>query len=149
MADGGMLKADGMSEVRYDETEEQVVTEIHEEQTVYDLRRRTTEYALRVIRMFSSLPKTEVARVLGRQVLRSGTSVGAHYREATRARSIAEFISKIGGGQQEIEETAYWLELLVRSDTVPEPKMVALIAETEELAAILSACAKTAKKRKR
>ena len=72
-----------------------------------DLRARTKAFALRIIRLYSSLPKTTEAQVLGRQLLRSGTSVGAHYREATRARSPAEFISKIEVGLQELEETVY------------------------------------------
>ena len=112
-----------------------------------DLRRRTTEYALRIVRMFCALPKTTEAQVLGRQVLKSGTSVGAHYREATRARSLAEFVSKIEGAQQELEETCYWLELLDRSGVVAEGKLAELQQETNELAAILAASAITAKKR--
>ena len=79
-----------------------------------DLKPRTKAFALRIIRMYSKLPKIHtVAQVLGKQVLRSGTSVGANYREASRGRSKAEFISKIGDCLKEIEETEYWLELLV------------------------------------
>jgi four helix bundle protein len=70
-----------------------------------DLRKRTKDFALRIVRMFSALPKTTVAQVLGRQVLRSGTSVGANYREAFRGRSRAEFISKCGDSLRELEET--------------------------------------------
>jgi four helix bundle protein len=73
-----------------------------------ELSERTKIFALRVIKMFSALPKSEVARVLGKQVLRSGTSVGANYREAQRARSKAEFIAKIGDSLKELDETAYW-----------------------------------------
>ena len=91
-----------------------------------ELVERTTEFALRIVKMFVSLPKTEEARVLGRQVLRSGTSVGANYREAQRARSKAEFIAKIGDSLKELDETAYWLELLVRSEIIPETKLTAL-----------------------
>ena len=69
-----------------------------------DLSQRTKEFALIIIRVYSSLPTTTLAQVLGKQLLRSGTSVGAHYREASRARSDAEFISKLGGGHQELEE---------------------------------------------
>ena len=88
-----------------------------------DLKQRTKQLALRIIRMFGSLPKTDVARVLGRQVLRSGTSVGANYREAHRARSAAEFVSNIlGDCLKELEETVYWLELLVESATVFLPQ---------------------------
>ena len=73
----------------------------------HDLKMRTKDFALRVIRLYSSLPKTTEAQVMGKQVLRSGTSVGAHYREATRARSPAEFTSKVEGGLQELEETSH------------------------------------------
>ncbi len=83
-----------------------------------DLSKRTTEFALRIIRLYSALPKTTEAQVIGKQVLRSGTSVGAHYREARRAKSNADFINKIEGALQELDETSYWLELLVESDIV-------------------------------
>ncbi len=84
-----------------------------------DLRLRTKSYALRIIRMFVALPKSDMARILGRQTLRSGTSVGANYRETYRARSKAEFISKTGDCLKELEGTAYWLELLAESETIP------------------------------
>ncbi|MGH9900349.1 MAG: four helix bundle protein, partial [Pyrinomonadaceae bacterium] len=77
-----------------------------------DLRQRTKAFALRIVKMYAALSKSAEAQVIGRQVLRSGTSVGAHYREACRARSDADFISKIEGSLQELEETIYWLELL-------------------------------------
>ncbi|MDQ3753159.1 MAG: four helix bundle protein [Acidobacteriota bacterium] len=93
------------------------------EETPSDLRVRTKSFALRVIRLYASLPKTTEAQVIGKQVLRSGTSVGAHYREARRARSTAEFISKVEGGLQELEETVYWLELLADSGIVPFSKL--------------------------
>ena len=73
---------------------------------------------MRVIRLYSQLPTSTEAQVIGKQLLRSGASVGAHSREATRARSNAEFISKLGGGQQELEETSYWLELLAESGMI-------------------------------
>ena len=112
-----------------------------------DLRPRTKEFALRIIRMFVKLPKTEVALVLGRQVLRSGTSVGANYREAYRARSTAEFVSKVGDCLKELEETAYWLELLVDSGPVSARKMAALLQETSELLAIFTTISKKTKSR--
>lgn len=111
-----------------------------------DLVERTTEFPLRVVRMFVSLPKTEEARVLGKQVLRSGTSVGANYREAQRARSKAEFISKIGDSLKELDETSYWLELLVRSEIIPELKLNALRDETNQLLAIFTTISKKAKR---
>jgi len=114
----------------------------------WDLRARTKAFALRIIRLYGALPKTTEAQVIGRQVLRSGTSVGAHYREATRARSAAEFVSKIEGGLQELEETVYWLELLMESDIVPKARLMDLYSEAEELIAIFVSSAKTAKKRK-
>ncbi len=80
-----------------------------------NLKSRTEDFALSVIHLYDSLPKTTVAQVLGKQVLRSGTSVGAHYREACRAKSDADFISKIEGALQELDETDYWLSLLNRS----------------------------------
>ena len=80
-----------------------------------DLRDRTKRFALQIIKMFTALPKTAEAQVIGKQVLRSGTSVGANYREAYRSRSKAEFTAKIGECLKELEETSYWLELLVDS----------------------------------
>ena len=77
-----------------------------------DLRIRTKQFSLRIVRLFAALPKTTEGQVIGRQLLRSGTSVGAHYREAIRARLSAEFISKLEGGLQELDESAYWMELL-------------------------------------
>ena len=114
----------------------------------YDLRERTKALALRIIRMYGSLPKTNVAQVLGKQVLRSGTSPGAHYREAHRSRSNAEFISKIEGGLQELEETGYWLELLADSSIVPEKRLADLRKEVDELTAIFVSIALRAKRRK-
>ncbi len=98
-----------------------------------------------MIRLFVSLPKTTVPQVIGKQILRSGTSDGAQYREATRARSTAEFISKIESGLQELEETMYWIELLVESEIVKAEKLRSLRQEAEELMAILVASVRTAK----
>jgi four helix bundle protein len=91
-----------------------------------DLQIRTKEFALRMIRMYSALPKSTEAQVLGKQVLRSGTSVGANYREANRARSKLELISKIGDCLKELDETAYWLGLLAASAIVPNVKLADL-----------------------
>ena len=111
-----------------------------------DLKLRTKQFALRIIRMYAALPKSNtVAQVLGGQVLRSGTSVGANYREAARARSKPEFVSKIGDCLKEIEETEYWLELLVESECVSARLMTSLLDETCQLNAILTASSKTAK----
>jgi four helix bundle protein len=110
-----------------------------------DLATRTREFAVRVIRLYSALPKTTEAQVIGRQLLRSGTSVGAHYREATRARSDAEFISKIEGGLQEVEETRYWFELLRDARILPWERLAELDLEAGELTAILVTVAKKRK----
>jgi four helix bundle protein len=98
---------------------------------------RTKMFARRIIRLYCSLPKTDtVAQVLGKQVLRSGTSVGANYREANRARSKAEFISKLGDCLKEADETLYWLELLIEESIVPAKKLQPLATESNELVAI-------------
>ena len=112
-----------------------------------ELKQRTKDFALRIIRMYCALPKTTEAQVLGKQVLKSGTSVGAHYREGIRARSDAEFISKLEGGLQELEETGYWLELLTESGIVKIEKLAELLQETDELMAMLTASVKTVKNR--
>ncbi len=112
---------------------------------VMDLVTRTKEFALRVIRLYSALPKSTEAQVLGKQLLRAGTSVGAHYREACRARSNAEFISKLEGGMQELEESSYWLELLVEASIFPPEKLNPLMVEANELMAILVTCVKKTK----
>ena len=102
----------------------------------HDLKDRTTAFALRIIRMYSSLPTETVAQVLGEQVLRSGTSVGANYREANRGRSRPEFIAKMGECLKELDETQYWLELLVESGTITPAKMASLLDEARKLTAI-------------
>src|SRR5512138_1522759 len=112
-----------------------------------DLKLRTKEFALRIIRMYSELPRSNpVAQVLGKQALRAGTSVGANYREASRGRSKAEFISKIGDSLKEIEETDYWLELLVESGCVAPEKMADLLDETRQLIAIFTTIDKNSKR---
>jgi four helix bundle protein len=112
------------------------------------LKDRTKAFALRIIRVYAALPHNGVAEVLGKQVLRSGTSVGAHYREACRARSIAEFISKLEVGLQELDETAYWLELLVEGDVVPAARLASLQQEADELTATFASSITTAKERR-
>jgi four helix bundle protein len=96
--------------------------------------------------MYSKLPRNNtVAQILGKQVLRSGTSVGANYCEASRGRSKAEFVSKIGDCLKEIEETEYWLELLVSSGCVRAAQMTELLDETSQLIAIFTSIDKTAR----
>ena len=101
-----------------------------------DLKDRTGEFALRIIRMYARLPKTTEAQVIGKQVLRSGTSVGAQYREGHRAKSDADVVNKFEGVLQELDETDYWLELLVKAGIVSAEKVEPLIKETNELIAI-------------
>ncbi len=113
-----------------------------------DLNERTKQFALDIIGLYSQLPKERrEAQVLGDQLLRSGTSVGAHFREAQRAKSNADFINKVQGGMQELEETIYWLELLegaqLRSPIQVEP----LKNEANELMAILVTIVRKTKSR--
>ena len=108
------------------------------------LKERLKAYALQIIDLYTVLPKTEVARVIGRRFLRSGTSIGAHHREACRARSKAEFISKLETALQELDETDYWLGLLISSGNGPDSARGA-IQETNELISILTAIVKSAK----
>jgi four helix bundle protein len=110
-----------------------------------DLIARTREFALRIIRLSSSLPKSKEAFVLGQQILRSGTSVGANYREANRARSKAEFIAKVGDCLKEADETLYWLELIAASGIMPSPRLQPLTEECNELLAIFTTIHKRAK----
>jgi four helix bundle protein len=113
-----------------------------------DLGKRTKDFALRIIRLYAALPKTTEAQVLGKQLLRSGTSVGAHYREARRAKSDADFVSKIEGALQESDETIYWLELLAESGIVKPERLKPLTDECEELIAMFVTMAKNVKSRK-
>ena len=110
------------------------------------LRVRTKDFALRIIRMYRALPKGGEASAIGRQVLRSGTSVGAQYREASRAKSPRDFISKMEGSLQELDETAFSIELLIEAEIMPEERMGGLAKETDELIAIFVSSIKTAKK---
>jgi four helix bundle protein len=110
-----------------------------------DLNKRTKEFALRIIRLYSSLPKTGVAQVLGKQVLRSGTSTGAHYREAYHAKSNADFISKIEGALQELNETQYWLELIGEAGIIAPDLLEPLCDEARQLTAILVTIVKKVK----
>jgi len=98
------------------------------------LRDRTKAYALRVIKLYGALPKTTEAQVIGKQLLRSGTSVGANYREGFRARSNAEMAAKFSICIQELDETAYWIEAGLMTDTLLTP----LLSETNEQIAIFS-----------
>jgi four helix bundle protein len=114
-----------------------------------DLRLRTKEYALRIIRLYQALPRGQgVAQVLGKQLLRSGTSVAAHYREACRAKSNLDFISKLEGAQQELDESD-WLELLADSSVLKPALVAPLREETNELLAVFVTMTKHVKQRHR
>jgi four helix bundle protein len=112
-----------------------------------ELRERTKQFALRVVKLFRSLPRTDDARILGRQLLRSGTSIGANYRATCRARSRAEFIAKMGVVVEEADETVFWLELIAESEIVAKPRMQDLLQEANELLRIFVASRETAKAR--
>jgi four helix bundle protein len=113
-----------------------------------ELKRRTRRFALDVIRLVESLPRTRTAEVVGRQLLRSGTSVGANYRAACRARSSADFVSKMGIVEEETDESIYWMELLVESGGMPADRVDALLREANELLAITVSSIKTARRPK-
>ena len=110
-----------------------------------DLARRTKRFALDVVRAYVALPKSTVSYVLGRQLLKSGTSVGAHYREARRAKSNADFVSKIEGALHELDEAAYWLELLRDTDLMKAGEADNLTIESNELISIFVSVVKGVK----
>ncbi len=110
-----------------------------------ELKARTKSFALRIIKLTRAIPRNDDAgRVIAKQIVRSGTSVAANYRASCRARSQAEFISKIGTVEEESDETALWLELLVESGIMQARKLSALLNEANELTAIMAASRKTA-----
>lgn len=102
-----------------------------------DLKRRTKQYALRIIKLIKALPKTVEGRTIGNQLIRSGTSVGANYRAVLRARSTAEFIAKLGIIIEEADESAFWLELIIDSQLLQKELVEPLLQETNELTAIM------------
>ena len=112
-----------------------------------DMKGRTKAYALRIVRLYVALPKRTEAQVLGKQLLRSGTSVGAQYREACRVKSNADFINKIEGALQELEESAYWLELIAEANLFPEERLMPLLKETGELTAMFVTMVRNTKNR--
>jgi four helix bundle protein len=114
-----------------------------------ELGERTKKFALRVVRLVGALPKNTVGNVIGKQILRSGTSVGAQYREAKRAKSNADFISKIEGALQELDETIYWLELLTEAGFVKEELLKPLMEEADQLIAIFVTIVKKVKSQSR
>ncbi len=113
--------------------------------TPQELKDRTKSFAIRIVKMYRSLPKETDAQVIGKQVLRSGTSVGANYRAACRARSHAEFVSKLGVVVEESDETVYWLELLAETQSVKPQRLDDIRNEAEQLTAIFTAAKETAR----
>lgn len=111
----------------------------------FDIKIRTKEFALQIIKLFRTLPRSEEARVIGKQILRSGTSVGANYRAACRSRSKAEFISKISIVLEEADETVYWLELLSHAEIASPLKLKELLREANELTSIFVSSLRTSK----
>jgi four helix bundle protein len=109
-----------------------------------DLRARTKQFALRVMKLVDSLPRTIHGRAVANQIIRSATSVAANYRTACRARSRAEFIAKIGVVEEEADETAFWLELIIESALLTETRTRPLVSEAGELVAIMAASRKLA-----
>ena len=113
-----------------------------------ELKIRTKQFGLRVIRLVESLPKTKVATIIGNQLLRCATSVGANYRAACRGRSKAEFIAKLGIVEEEADESAYWIEMLIEAGILKPDLLAQLHAEAEELTAIMAKSRQTAKQKK-
>jgi four helix bundle protein len=110
-----------------------------------ELKARTKTFALRIIKLTRAIPKSDDAgRIIAKQIIRSGTSVAANYRASCRARSQAEFVAKIGTVEEESDEPALWLELLIESGIMPVRKMSALLEEADALTAIMAASRKTA-----
>jgi four helix bundle protein len=111
-----------------------------------ELKKRTRQFALRVMKLVDALPNTAVGRTVGGQLVRAGTSVGANYRSACRGRSTAEFIAKLGTVEEEADESAYWLELIIEGRLLPCAQVGPLLQEANELTAIMSSSRKTAKR---
>jgi four helix bundle protein len=111
--------------------------------TKQELLQRTKTYALRMIKAVRALPKDDVAKVLGRQLLRSGTSVGANYRAACRAKSSADFLNKLKIVEEECDESLYWMELLVESEILPLRRLESLMGEGDEILALIVAAIKS------
>lgn len=116
--------------------------------TQEEMKLRTKRFALRVMRLVESLPNTKTANVIGNQLLRSGTSVGANYRAACRAKSTADFISKLSIVEEENDESIYWMELLVESETIKESLLVNLMKEADEILSIIVSSIKTTKEKR-
>lgn len=120
----------------------------HARMNADEMKSRTKAFALRVIRATEALPRTRTAEVIGRQLLRSGTSVGANYRAACRAKSTADFINKLGTVEEEADESVYWIEMLMDAGVMGESKLGPLLKEANEITAIIVATIISAKRRR-
>jgi four helix bundle protein len=117
--------------------------------TTQGLKQRTFQFGVRVIPAVEALPKSETGRILGRQLLRAGTSVGANYRAAARARSQADFMAKLGVVEEECDESAYWMEMILARKLMKKLQLSNLLTEANELLAITVASIKTARRNRR
>ncbi|MEJ7846946.1 MAG: four helix bundle protein [Pyrinomonadaceae bacterium] len=113
--------------------------------TEKELKQRTKTFALRVIKLVRALPQDSVSRTIGNQLVRSGTSVAANYRAASRGRSKAEFIAKLGTVEEEADESCLWMELIIESGILEERLVAALLKEANEIMAIMAASKKSAR----
>jgi four helix bundle protein len=109
-----------------------------------ELKKRTKQFGLRVMKMVGALPNDSVGRAIGNQLIRSGTSVGANYRAACRGRSNAEFVAKLGIVIEEADESGYWMELIIEGDLLPRDKVESLLDEANQITAIMVASKKSA-----
>jgi four helix bundle protein len=113
-----------------------------------EFKKRTRAFALRIVRLTEALPNTRTANVIGKQLLRCGTSVGANYRASCRAKSSADFIAKMGIVEEEADETIYWMELLVESGTIEQERISSLLDEANQIVAIVVSSIRTARSNK-
>ncbi len=116
--------------------------------TTEELKKRTKQYALRIIKLVRALPNTSDGRTIGNQLIRCGTSVGANYRAACRARSKVEFIAKLGIVIEEADECAFWLEIIIESGLMRKELIEPLLKETDEIISIMVASLKSSKSKK-
>jgi len=114
-----------------------------------DLKERTKMFALKVIKVVEMLPRGRIADILGRQLIKAGTSVGANYRASCRAKSTADFISKMGIVEEEADESIYWMELLIEAGLVRQVDLIPLLDEADQILAMTVSSIRTARKRKR
>jgi four helix bundle protein len=112
-----------------------------------DFAKRTMHFGLRTIRLVESLPNSQTARVIGNQLLRAGTAVGANYRSALRARSRADFVAKMGIVEEECDEALYWMQMLIDADIVKRSRLTKLMGEANEIIAIVVSSIRTARAR--